>query len=86
MKSLLDVYHNGGSLHLYYYRDTAHNQVDLIIEAGDTLYPVEFKKTVTLSKTAAKDFHLLEKLGNKIGPGAVIPLSREVIGLSVGYL
>lgn len=90
---LKSYWHNGVTPHLYYYRDTDQNEVDLIIESGDTLYPVEFKKTATPSKTAAKHFHLLEKLGKKVGPGAVIcfvtqdiPLSREVIAIPVGYL
>lgn len=90
---LKSYWHNGITPHLYYYRDTDQNEVDLLIEAGNTLYPVEFKKTATPSKTAAKHFHLLEKLGKTVGPGAVlcfvaqaVPLSREVMAIPIGYL
>ncbi len=60
---------------------------------GDFFYPVEFKKTATPSQTASKHLYLLEKLGKKVGHGAVlcfvekdIPLSREVTAVPVGYL
>lgn len=64
-----------------------------MIEAGNCLYPVEFKKTGSPSITAAKHFQHLEKLGKKVGHGAVlcfvdkeVPLSRTVTAVPVGYL
>ena len=90
---LKSYWHNGKEPHFYYYRDLDQNEIDLVIETGDTLYPVEFKKTGTPSLTASKNFHLLGKLGKKLGHGAVIcfvekdvPLSREVTAIPVGYL
>jgi len=90
---LKSYWHNGKEPHFYYYRDTDQNEIDLVIETGDSFYPVEFKKTGTPSRTASKHFHLLEKLGKKTGHGAVIcfverdvPLSREVTAIPVGYL
>ena len=90
---LKSYWHNGKEAHFYYYRDKDQKEIDLVIEAGDTLYPVEFKKTGTPSRTASKHFHLLEKLDKKPGHGAVIcfiekdiPLSREVTAIPVGYL
>ncbi len=91
---LLKTYwHNGVTPHFYYYRDLDQKEVDLLIEAGDTLYPVEFKKTATPSSRATKRFYLLEKLGKKIGHGAVIcfiekemPLSKEVTAIPVYYI
>ena len=86
-------WHNGTEPYCYYYRDTNQYEIDLVFESGDHLYPVEFKKTGTPSRTASKHFHLLGKLEKKVGHGAVIcfverdiPLSREVTAIPIGYL
>lgn len=90
---LKSYWHNGVEPHFYYYRDTDQKEIDLVIEAADTLYPIEFKKTATPSKTASKNFSALEKFDKKIGHGAVIcfvekdvPLSRDVTAIPVGYI
>ncbi len=90
---LKSYWHNGKQPHFYYYRNADQNEIDLVIETGDTLYPTEFKKTGTPSHRASKHFHLLEKLDKKLGHGCVIcftekdiPLSREVTAIPVGYL
>ncbi len=90
---LKSYWHNGIEANFYYYRDLDQREIDLVIETGDSFYPVEFKKTATPSQTASKNFYLLEKLGKKVGHGAVlcfvekdIPLSREVTAVPVGYL
>ena len=90
---LKSYWHNGLEANFYYYRDTDQKEIDLVIETGEALYPIEFKKTATPSQTASKNFSALEKLGKKIGQGAVIcfvekdiPLSREVTAIPVGYL
>ena len=90
---LKSYYHNGVEPYFYYYRDLDQKEVDLVIETGDSLYPVEFKKTATPSSTASKHFHLLEKLGKKVGHGAVfcfverdVVLAEDVTAIPVGYL
>jgi hypothetical protein len=67
--------------------------VELIIERDHVLYPIEFKKTASPGKTAAKSFSALSKLGKQLGPGAVlclketdIPLSAEATAIPAGYL
>lgn len=69
------------------------NEVDLLIEAGDSIHPVEFKKTATPSVTASRHFHLIKKLGKKVGHRAVfcfvekdIALSEDIIAIPIGYL
>ena len=44
---ILKSYYNDGIVKppLYYYRDTDKNEIDLIVEDGDYLYPVEIKTT-----------------------------------------
>ena len=90
---LKSYWHNGKTANIYYYRDLDQKEVDLIIESGDTLYPVEFKKTGTPSRTASKHFHVLKKLGKNIGQGVVlsfidkaVPLSQEVTAVPISYL
>ena len=90
---LKSYWHNGKTPHIYYYRDTDQKEIDLILEEGDTLYPIEIKKTATFDKFPVKRFSVLAKLGKKIGHGAVlclkdkdIPLSNEVDAIPVSYL
>ena len=90
---LKSYWHNGLEPHFYYYRDADQKEIDLVIETGDTLYPIEFKKTATPSLSAVKNFSLLEKFGKKVGHGAVIclrkkdiPLSNEVDAIPVSYI
>ncbi|MBE0475109.1 MAG: ATP-binding protein [Rhodoferax sp.] len=86
-------WHNGLEANLYFYRDTDQQEVDLLIESGDTLYPVEIKKTASPSQNARRQFAVLDKLGKTIGPGAVLclverdtPLSQSVTAVPVAYL
>ncbi len=90
---LKSYWHNGLEANLYFYRDVDQREVDLVIEVGDTLYPVEFKKTASPSVNASRQFAVLEKLGKTVGHGAVlcfvecdIPLSPRVTAVPVGYL
>ncbi len=90
---LKSYWHNGQSAYFYYYRDVDQKEIDLVLEEGNTLYPVEFKKTATPSKAASRHFPVLAKLKRDIGHGAVIclretdvPLSRDVDAIPVGYL
>jgi predicted AAA+ superfamily ATPase len=90
---LKSYWHNGLEANVFFYRDIDQREVDLVIEVGDTLYPVEFKKTASPAAGAARQFAVLEKLGKTVGPGAVlcfverdIPLSSRVTAVPVGYL
>jgi predicted AAA+ superfamily ATPase len=90
---LKSYWHNGLEAPLYFYRDVDQREVDLLIEIGDTLYPVEFKKTASPSQNASNQFAVLDRLGKTIGPGAVvcfverdIPLSHRVTAIPAGYL
>jgi len=56
--------------------------VGLVIEQADTLYPVEFKKTATPSRTASRHFSALKKLDKKVGHEAVICFVENDIPLS----
>ncbi|MDH4276184.1 MAG: ATP-binding protein [Gammaproteobacteria bacterium] len=90
---LKSYWHHGAAAHFYFYRDQDQQEIDLLIETGDALLPVEFKKTASPARNAPKHFHVLNKLGKPTGHGAVIcfvekdvPLSNEVTAVPVGYL
>ena len=90
---LKSYWHQGKTPYFYYYLDTDHKEVDLVIESDQMLYPIEFKKTANRSQSAFKNFSVLKKLDKAIGPGALIcfvgkdlALSREVTAIPVSYL
>lgn len=82
---VLKSYYNDGVVnpHLYHYRDSDKNEIDLVIEEGDMLYPVEIKSTSDPKKSMVKSFHHLERIPQKkVGPGAVICLAKELLPLT----
>jgi predicted AAA+ superfamily ATPase len=84
---VLKTYYNKGIVlpPLYYYRDKDKQEIDLVIEDGGTLYPVEIKTTSDPSKQAVRSFGRLEALHNvSIGEGAVICLAKEPLPLTEG--
>lgn len=90
---LKSYWNNAQEDHFYYYRDFEKREIDLVIESGDTLYPIEFKKTATPSLNASKSFSLLKNSGKEVGAGTVlcfteklVSLSKEVTAVPVSYL
>jgi predicted AAA+ superfamily ATPase len=90
---LKSYWNRGRASHFYFYRDRDLKEVDLLIDQDGKLYPVEFKKTMSPSLNASRNFATLTALGQPIGEGGVIclkaadiPLSRSVWAIPVGYL
>jgi predicted AAA+ superfamily ATPase len=90
---LKSYWYNGKEAFIYYYRDIEQREIDLIIDEGGKLFPIEFKRSATPSLTNIKNFAALNQLGTEIGLGAIvcltqkpIPLSREIIALSVAQI
>ena len=82
---ILKSYYNDGIVKppLYYYRDTDKNEIDLIAEDGDILYPVEIKTTSDPNRSMVKAFRLLNGVpSKKAGTGAVICLAKERLPLT----
>ena len=82
---ILKSYYNDGIVKppLYYYRDQDKKEIDLLVEDGDTLYPIEIKTTADPSKSMVKTFHrLIGVPGKKIGAGALVCLARERLPLT----
>jgi hypothetical protein len=90
---LKGYWHNGRTPNLYFYRDRDGNEIDLLIEQDNRLYPAEIKKSATPSRSATRGFGVLEKLGLEIGEGAVLclretdlPLSADLTAIPIWYL
>jgi uncharacterized protein len=75
-------WHNAKEAPLFYYRDSDMREIDLLIESGDTLFPVEIQRTATPNRQACRQFPVIETLGKKQGDGAVICLVDEPLRLS----
>ena len=71
-------YNSGKPLDLYYYRDVDKKEIDLIIEKGNTIYPIEIKKSKNPSN-ADKNFGVLKNLNKEIKTGLIICMSNELI-------
>jgi predicted AAA+ superfamily ATPase len=75
---------NTGSMaQLYYYRDKEKNEIDLIIEQDNMLYPVEIKKTGSPGYNAIKCFSRLGVPGDasvpRIASGAVLCMIDHLV-------
>lgn len=68
---------------IYFYRDFDGKEIDLIIEANGTLYPVEIKKTMNPKKDMAKSFDRLDKaVGFEVGNEIILSLLYKKVKLS----
>lgn len=76
-------WHNGKREPLYFYRDKDGMEIDLIVQQGSTLYPIEIKKTGSPTKDMVKNFSLLKKKGLDVGKGALICLFDKHMPISV---
>lgn len=70
---------SGKSLHdVWFYRDAKKREIDLVIQDGHILHPVEVKVSATVRKDAVKNFTCLENLpGYEVGFGHVICQTPE---------
>jgi predicted AAA+ superfamily ATPase len=84
ISEVIKSYSNTGILDLpfYYYRDRDGNEIDLLIEDGGILYPIEIKKHADPSKSDIAKFTILDKIPTvRRGPGGVVCLYENLITL-----
>ena len=77
-----EYWHNGRQPNFSFYRDKEKREIDLIVEDGGLLYPVEIKKTSNPTKNDIRHFDILEKNGLNVGEGAVICLAQMQLPLT----
>ena len=81
---LKSFYNDGNSKPpLYFYRDSDGNEIDIVIENGSFLHPIEVKLSGTPNKSDIKSFGYLEQIdGMKKGEGCIVCMSKEPLFLS----
>ena len=85
ISEIIKSYYNRGIIEpsLYFYRDKDMNEIDLLIEDGGVLYPVEMKKHADPKKKDIAPFAVLDRLpGVQRGPGGVVCLYDNLLTLS----
>ena len=93
VSEILKSYMNAGrSLRdVWFYRDSKKREIDLVIQEGYVLHPVEVKMLATVGKDAVKNFSCLSSLSDyEVGFGHVVCqtpdsyfITREVQAVSV---
>jgi len=81
VSEIIKSYTNNGldsKRHLYYYRDNKKNEIDLVIEFNNKLYPVEIKKNKNPSKDSIKSFIVLNDIKKEVGNGIVLCMCEEI--------
>jgi predicted AAA+ superfamily ATPase len=86
-------WNNGERPSFFFYRDVKQREIDLIIEKGGLLYPIEIKKTASPRPTDVANFALLDVPRICTGTSALIcqtaepvPLGKNAVALPVGEL
>ncbi len=85
ISEIIKSYYSKGVLEppIYFYRDKDMNEIDLIIEDGGTLHPIEIKKHADPTKKDVAAFKVLDKISNvKRGFGGVVCLYDNLISLT----
>lgn len=85
LSEIVKSYYNQGIAlpPLYFYRDRDMNEIDLLIEEGGTLYPIEIKKHADPQKRDISAFQKLDNIPDmKRGTGGVVCLYDKLISLS----
>ncbi len=67
--------------HLYFYRDGAKKEIDLLIIDNNVVYPVEIKKSANPGKDAIKNFDVVDKFEMEKGTGTVLCLCKNILAI-----
>lgn len=84
ISEIIKSYYNQGILEppIYFYRDKEMKEIDLLIEQGDTLYPIEIKKHADPTAKDIDSFKVLDNIkGIKRGFGGVVCTYDKLITL-----
>lgn len=84
VSEIIKSYYNRGVIEppIYFYRDKDRNEIDLLIEEGGVLYPLEMKKHADPQRRDVEAFDLIDKIpGVQRGPGGVICLYDRLVTL-----
>lgn len=82
---IIKSYANAGILEppLYFYRDKEQHEIDLLIQEGGTLHPIEIKKSADPDPRDTAAFGLLDKIsGVQRGAGGLVCLYEKLVPLT----
>jgi len=83
VSEVIKSYYNAGKRPpVFYYRDSDQREIDLILEANNTLYPFEIKKSAAPARNATRHFAALSGTKKEIGAGGVICMTDSVYPIS----
>jgi predicted AAA+ superfamily ATPase len=72
-------YYNAGKRPpISFVRDSNKNEIDLIVEMNNSLYPNEIKKTSNPGRRSAANFSMLDRTGKTVGIGNVLCMVPEI--------
>jgi predicted AAA+ superfamily ATPase len=71
-----------GNSEVYSYRDKDKKELDLLIVRDGMIHPLEIKKSSNPGRDTVSVFKVLNRPGNRIGPGGVICLAKERLPLT----
>lgn len=83
--------HNGKTPNIYYCRTLNQEEIDVVIEQNDKVYPIEIKQTATPNISMAKNFKLVDE--QKKGIGCIlcmsekfIPINKDLYVIPISYI
>ena len=84
VSEIIKSYYNIGKRPpIFYYRDTDQKEIDVILEANNTLYPFEIKKSASPGKNAIRHFNTLHKTKKDVGTGGIICMTDSVYPIDI---
>ena len=79
VSEIIKSYYNCGKRPpVFYYRDTDQKEIDLVLEANNTLFPFEIKKTASPDRNVIQRFNVLRGTKKQIGTGGIICMTDSV--------
>lgn len=69
--------YSGGKAGMSYYRDSNAKEIDVLVEQGGLIHPLEVKKAASPDYRAVKAYGLLDKAAIKRGPGGIICMAEQ---------
>lgn len=85
VSEIIKSYKNAGldTNNLYFYRDRDQKEIDMLIVEGDTIHPIEIKKTAQPATAMAKNFPTIKEIpGMELGCGCILCLAEKLVKTS----
>lgn len=67
---------------MWYYRDKSSNEIDIVLESGGVLHPMEIKRTANPGSALLQPFQLLDRASLPRGSSAILCMRPELSAIS----